>query len=242
MMRNQHGSRCSRVALLAFVATAYAWQPRLRQMHLRTTLNAKRSKKVDREAAWAEKKAREAQDKKRRRGRATDIAPAAVVANGVAIPEDHRFEQFFYDAPTSSKMMRLVRRFEKPLLVCVPSIAAKLDANGDDYLLLDRDERFSTLRHYEPFDLRSPKSVSYDFDALFLDPPFANVTPEELASAVAELCGDRQVPLFVGYNLNRADELVDAFGAYDLRDTGDVLGYATGVMEGRISLFTNWRP
>ena len=37
-------------------------------------------------------------------------------------------------------------------------------------------------------------------------------------------------------------ELVDAFGAYDLRDTGDVLGYATGVMEGRISLFTNWRP
>ena len=37
------------------------------------------------------------------------------------------------------------------------------------------------------------------------------------------------------------DEL-GAFGAYDLRDTGDVLGYASGVMEGRISLFTNWRP
>merc|ERR1719399_1422880 len=87
--------------------------------------NAKRQagKKVDREAAWAEKKAREAQDKARRKGRATDITPAAVVANGVPIPEDHRFEQFFYDAPTSSKMMRLVRRFEKPLLVCVPSIA-----------------------------------------------------------------------------------------------------------------------
>ena len=114
-------------------------------------------KKVDREAAWAEKKAREAQAKQRRKGRATDITPAAVVANGVPIPEDHRFEQFFYDAPTSSKMMRLVRRFEKPLLVCVPSIAARLDANGEDYLLLDRDERFSTLRHYEPFDLRSPK-------------------------------------------------------------------------------------
>ena len=100
-MRNQHGSRCSRVAI-ACVATAYAWQPRLRQIS-RTTLRAKRAKKVDREAAWAEKKAREAQDKARRKGRATDIAPATVVANGVPIPEDHRFEQFFYDAPTSAK-------------------------------------------------------------------------------------------------------------------------------------------
>ena len=122
-MRNQHGSRCSALLAIAFVATAYAWQPRLRQSHLHTTLNAKRAKKVDREAAWAEKKAREAQDKARRKGRATDIAPAAVVANGVPIPEDHRFEQFFYDAPTSAKMTRLVRRFEKPLLVCVPSVS-----------------------------------------------------------------------------------------------------------------------
>ena len=72
-MRNQHGSRCSALLAIAFVATAYAWQPRLRQMHLRTTLNAKRSKKVDREAAWAEKKAREAQAKQRRKGRATDF-------------------------------------------------------------------------------------------------------------------------------------------------------------------------
>ena len=168
---------CLAVALIALLAGhgCSAWQP-LQQRHPHTALNAKRAKKVDREAAWAEKKAREAQDKARRKGRATDIAPAAVVANGVPIPEDHRFEQFFYDAPTSSKMMRLVRRFEKPLLVCVPSIAARLDSSGGDYLLLDRDARFATLRHYEPFDLLKPNSVSYDFDALFLDPPFANVT------------------------------------------------------------------
>jgi len=202
----------------------------------------KKRKKVDRETAWAEKKAREEEAKQRRRGGATDIVPAAVVANGVPIAEDHRFEQFFYDAATSAKMMRLVRRFEKPLLVCVPSIAAKLDAAGADYLLLDLDERFATLKSFEPFDLRQPKRVEYAFDALFLDPPFANVTPEELATAVAALCGSRNVPIFVGYNLQRADELVEAFGAFDLRDTGDVLGYATGVMGGRIGLFTNWRP
>ena len=111
-MRNLHGSRCSALLAIACVATAYAWQPRTRQRHHRTRLRAKRAKKVAREAAWAEKTAREAQDKARRKGRATDIAPAAVLANGVPIPEDHRFEQFFYDAPTSAKMMRLVRRFD----------------------------------------------------------------------------------------------------------------------------------
>ena len=58
-------------------------------MHPRTTLDAKRAKKVDREAAWAEKKAREAQDKKRRKGRATDITPAAVVANVSAQSSTH---------------------------------------------------------------------------------------------------------------------------------------------------------
>ena len=92
------------------------------------------------------------------------------------------------------------------------------------------------------YETRSGADVGRDYDAVFLDPPFANVTPLELASAVAALCGDRKVPLFVGYNLQRGAELVDAFAAFDLRDTGDVLGYATGVMEGRISLFTNWRP
>ena len=109
----------------------------------------------------------------------------------------------------------------------MPSIAAKLDSSGEDYLLLDRDERFSTLRHYEPFDLRSPKSVPYDFDALFLDPPFANVTPAELAEAVAELCGDRQVPLFVGYNAKRRRAR-----RRPSRSARGARPRATGVMEG----------
>lgn len=197
----------------------------------------RRSEARSAKSEWLEK---QEAAQRRLQGGATDIRPATVIANGVTISEDHRNQQYFYDVATSAKMVRLVRRFKKPLLVCVPSIAAKLDAAGEDYLLLDRDERFATLKSFEPFDLRQPKPVTYAFDALFLDPPFANVTPQELAAAVAALCGDRRVPLFVG--LQRTAELVEAFGAYDLRDTGDVLGYATGVMEGKVALFTNWRP
>jgi hypothetical protein len=246
MRSNQCRHRCSiAIALIVLAGTCSAWQPLLsRGRHRTAPLRAKRGKKGVRAAKkrsakseWLEK---QEAAQRRLQGGATDIRPATVRANGVIISEDHRQEQFFFDAPTSAKMMRLVGRFEKPLLVCVPSIAAKLDAAGEDYLLLDRDERFATLKSFEPFDLRQPKPVTYTFDALFLDPPFASVTPLELAAAVAALCGDRRVPLFVG--LQRTAELVEAFDAYDLRDTGDVLGYATGVMEGKVALFTNWRP
>jgi len=108
------------------------------------------------------------------------------------------------------------------------------------YLLLDRDERFRVLgERFREFDLRKPTSVEYDFDALFLDPPFANVELRDLAAAVEVLCGGRDVPLFVGYNVKRAAE-VEA--ALPVRNTGDVLGYACGVMPNTICLFTNWRP
>ena len=66
-----------------------------------------------------------------------------------------------------------------------------------DYLLLDRDERFQDL-NFQRFDLRAPEPVAFAFDGIFLDPPFANVTPDELAGAVLTLCGERRPPLFVG--------------------------------------------
>ena len=58
-----------------------------------TRLAGKKAKKIDREAAWAEKKAKEAAAAARRAGRATDIAPAAIRLGGRSIAEDHNHEQ-----------------------------------------------------------------------------------------------------------------------------------------------------
>ncbi|EGB02617.1 hypothetical protein AURANDRAFT_68716 [Aureococcus anophagefferens] len=176
-------------------------------------LHGKRAKKVDREEAWQRKKAAEAAAKIRRAGRATDLIPAAVTLGATQIEEDHRHEQFFYDEPTSRRMLALVDGYETPLLVCNPSLAARRDAAGGDYLLLDRDERFASLK-FRAFDLRAPEPVDYAFDALFLDPPFANVGVAELAAATRTLMGAAPRPLYVGYNAKRAAELEAAFAEF----------------------------
>ena len=229
-------------AIVLLALAAHAFQPSSPRRRPQTlALHGKRAKKVDREEAWQQKKAAEAAAKLRRAGRATDLIPAAVTLGAAQIEEDHRHEQFFYDEPTSRRMLSLVGGYETPLLVCNPSLAARRDAAGGDYLLLDRDERFASLK-FRAFDLRAPEPVDYAFDALFLDPPFANVGVAELAAATRALMGAAPRPLYVGYNVKRAAELEAAFADLALKNTGEVLTYASGVMAGDITLFSNvWR-
>lgn len=210
----------------------------------RTVATGKKTRRVGREEAWKLKKEKEAAAYKRRGGRATDFPPASIALDGCEIVEDHRYEQFFYDDATAARMLRKVAAYERPLLVCNPSIAARLHENGaENYLLLDRDERFESL-NFQSFDLMAPEPVDFDFDAIFLDPPFANVGPKDLANAVSVLLGDRdpRTPLYVGYNMDRAGDLEAAFAEMHLNETPETLSYASGVMHGQIALFTNYQP
>ena len=61
------------------------------------------------------------------------------------IEEDHRFEQFFYDDATTDRIFRLVKSFERPLLLCNPTLAVLAEEANMDYLLLDKDTRFKKL-------------------------------------------------------------------------------------------------
>lgn len=146
-------------------------------------------------------------------GRATNI-PAADLAG---VSEDHRFEQFFYDESSTRRLLKVATSFERPLLVCNPSLAVAAEERGDvDYLLLDRDERFDFLKGYRRFDLAAPHLAppSFRYDAVFVDPPYANVTPAGLARCLAAVAPDAaraRVPVYVGYNSEREDELVSAF-------------------------------
>ncbi|KAH8064123.1 helicase [Aureococcus anophagefferens] len=205
-------------AIVLLALATHAFQPSSTRRRPQTlALHGKRAKKVDREEAWQRKKAAEAAAKIRRAGRATDLIPAAVTLGATQIEEDHRHEQFFYDEPTSRRM--LARRRLRAPLVCNPSLAARRDAAGGDYLLLDRDERFASLK-FRAFDLRAPEPVDYAFDALFLDPPFANVGVAELAAATRTLMGAAPRPLYVGYNAKRAAELEAAFAEFGVEKYG----------------------
>lgn len=150
-------------------------------------------------------------------GLATNIKPAYLAG----IEEDHAYEQFFYHENSQRRLFKIVQQFEKPLLMCNPSLAVMAEEEGHDYMLLDRDTRFKFLKKYREFSLLEPFLVppSYKYDAIFIDPPFANVTPKQLAKCLKMMApnSDRaSVPVYVGYNSDREEELIEAFAeGYD---------------------------
>ena len=104
-------------------------------------------------------------------GPASALEPATLAG----VLEDHHYEQFFFDEPTCDALLALMARHERPLLLCTPSLAVAAERRGQRYLLLDRDERFGFLRSFRAFDLDSPSPLDEAFDAVFCDPPFANI-------------------------------------------------------------------
>ena len=131
------------------------------------------------------------------------------------VSEDHRYEQFFYDEGTTQQLYQLVDLYERPLLLCNPSLAIMAERKSKPYLLLDRDTRFDFLSGYRPFSLMEPYLITnFDFDAVVIDPPFANVTPDQVARCL-RLMGADKVPLFVAYNSRREEALLKAMNALD---------------------------
>ena len=145
------------------------------------------------------------------------------------IPEDHRFEQFFFDAATTRRLAAEAMRHRRPLLLCLPSIAEALEAAGHPYTLLDRDTRFSHLSGWQRWDLQKPELVFEDFDAILCDPPFANVTLPELVRAVDLLAaGSARTPaVYFAYIDTREDDLLAAFAHHGLSRRFGPLGYRT---------------
>lgn len=142
---------------------------------------------------------------------ATEL-PNAELAN---VLEDHRYEQFFYASHSSKQIQQLVDLYERPLLLCNPSLAIEAERDGSTYLLLDRDKRFEFLQHFQEFDLTSPILIShrYPYDAVFVDPPFANVPPSQIAKCL-RLMGTkehRSVPVYIAYTSKREEALRKAF-------------------------------
>lgn len=145
------------------------------------------------------------------------------------LTEDHRHEQFFFDDRTTERLTRLAQRHAHPLLLCLPSVAARLDALQHPYTLLDRDPRLSCLGGYQHFDLFEPHLVLGRFDAVLCDPPFANVPLNRLATVVDLLASGQPRPLSVGiaYINSRQEALLQAFAHVGLVHAWGPLGYRT---------------
>ena len=161
---------------------------------------------------------------KRGDGRATELEPASLMD----VEENHALEQFYYDDSTLSRLMTIARTFERPLFMCNPSLASAWERDvGTACVLLDCDVRFKTkIKGFRAFDLRRPFQVRFPYDVVFVDPPFANVTPAEVKRAVdliAATEAQRAAPCYIAYNADREDALLEAFE--DSMRIGRALGY-----------------
>ena len=156
--------------------------------------------------------------------------PPAALAGVV---EDHNYEQFFYDTQTANELFQLVDLYERPLLLCNPTLAVIAERKSKPYKLLDRDTRFDFLDGYEQFSLMEPHLITdYEFDAVFIDPPFANVTPKDVARCLRLIAAD-DVPLWVAYNSKREKELLKTMNELDCPNLEPKwkLSYKEGVSE-----------
>jgi hypothetical protein len=182
-----------------------------------TSLDAKRNKR--KKSLTTGKKisnrgTQQSQSRSQSSSAATDNPPATLAG----VEEDHRFEQFFYDDMTANQIYQLVDLYDRPLLLCNPTLAVIAEKKSKEYKLLDRDTRFNFLTSYEEFSLTEPHLITdYDFDAVFIDPPFANVTPDQVARCL-KLMGADQVPLWVAYNSKREEKLLDALNSLPCSD------------------------
>jgi 16S rRNA G966 N2-methylase RsmD len=149
------------------------------------------------------------------------------------VVEDHRYEQFFYDESTAKQLYQIVQLYERPLLMCNPTLALLADRDNQQYKLLDRDTRFDFLEGYEEFSLTEPHLIKdYQFDSVFIDPPFANVTPDQVAKCLRLIAADG-CRLWVAYNSKREEQLLSALNELDCPDLVPKwkLSYKEGVSE-----------
>ena len=61
--------------------------------------------------------------------RATKRPPASLAG----VIEDHRYEQFFYDDATAKQLYQIVDLYERPLLMCNPTLAVIAQEKGKTY-------------------------------------------------------------------------------------------------------------
>jgi EEF1A lysine methyltransferase 1 len=115
----------------------------------------------------------------------------------------------------ANEIYQLVDLYDRPLLLCNPTLAVLAEEKGKQYRLLDRDTRFNFLSRYRQFSLTKPHFMTdYEFDSVFIDPPFANVTPKQTADCLQRISADK-APLYVAYNSRREEALLEAMNGLD---------------------------
>lgn len=162
------------------------------------------------------------------------------------VEERHEHEQYFFDAPTLTRLAELLSSFRRPCLLCAPMLGKHLVELGRAPVILDIDDRFRDVSGYQEFNLHRPKDFKVSdggFDVIFCDPPFFGVKLSALFRAIRVLARyDFKQRVAVSYLTRRAANLCGTFVPFGLEPTDTFLTYVTVQpdIRNKVQLFANW--
>ena len=98
------------------------------------------------------------------------------------------------------------------------------------------------LQRFRAFELTSPFLVKFQYDAIFVDPPFSNITLPQLRKTIRSMASTQEqldAPLFLVFNADREDEIMAVFKEYNLQRKYPALRYRSvkEEMQNKIFLF-----
>jgi hypothetical protein len=142
--------------------------------------------------------------------------------------ERHENEQYFFDAPTLTRLSDFLSGQEHVCCLCAPLLGQHLSRRGAAVTILDIDERFADTPGFHRFDIYRPERLAARFSLIVCDPPFHKVSLSQLFRAVRVLSHfDLQQPLLISFLERRSAALLGTFAPFGLRPTGYRPSYLT---------------
>ncbi len=147
---------------------------------------------------------------------------------GKVMYEIHAQEQYFFDEPTLDQLSEFLARWSAPCCICAPLLGKHAVEQGVPVTILDVDERFADVPGFRHYDLYNPEWIDQEFDLIFCDPPFFNVSLSQLFKALRLLSHHNlRQPLMLSYLSRRANAVMGTFAPFNLQSTGYRPGYQT---------------
>jgi 16S rRNA G966 N2-methylase RsmD len=160
--------------------------------------------------------------------------------------ELHENEQYFFRRETLDALAAILSPYENPCILCAPTLAQHIqDAARPPRRVsaLDIDTRFAkSLPGFRLWNLYKPEHIDEQFDVIFCDPPFFNVSLSQLFTAIRMLAKFQyEQPLMLCYLTRREQALLGAFARFNLQPTGIFPLYQTvqNVERNGIQLYAN---
>lgn len=150
-----------------------------------------------------------------------------------------QLEQYFFDKETVRHLADILSLFSNPCCLGAPTVALELCDRGLACSLLDKDGRWGSYPGYVRYDIHQPKRLGQRFGIILTDPPFFEVTVQELFKAIRYLSdGDEAQQLLICHLVRRREDIVKRFRRYGVSPIEYYPGYCSVANNG-IRLFGN---